>query len=264
MLETWWACQPTGFYLAVRPDGRAVGMSNILPLRESATPAQELLLQQHTDALRADADGTSGVLVGLAVSGDDDPAVHAAILRHVLATGVQAERLLVSTPWLPYQRLCERLGLRHRGDTRHDVYRCGRPNGIYLQDFAVEALPAWLSRVSSGGVGWEQDWEGHIRAALEHLDDPARLAANPLVGLPAIGSAAALAAVLRAAIEVLGASGAQLDAEAARAIAWRYLDPSGGSAARIGGSRATYFRRLRLGVRRVTRIVQAMSGEATG
>ncbi|MFC7759114.1 hypothetical protein ACFQY4_14815 [Catellatospora bangladeshensis] len=231
MLETWWSCQPTGFYLAVGPDGEALGLSNVLPLRESATPALELLLQQHTGALRADADGTTGVLVGLAVSGDEDPAVHAAILRHTLAVGMTAERVLVSTPWLPYQRLCEQLGMVHQGDTRHDVYRCGRMNRIYLQDFAVEALPSWLGRLGAGGPGAAFDWEQHVRQALSDLHRPGRLAANPLAGLAVTGSGANIAALLRAAVELLGGSGEQADVEAAQALTWRYLHTGAGAAA---------------------------------
>ncbi|MDI1462754.1 hypothetical protein QEZ54_17400 [Catellatospora sp. KI3] len=262
MLETWWACQPTGFYLAVDADGEAVGLSNVLPLRESATPALELLLQQHTDTLRADPDGTAGVLVGLAVSGDEDPAVHAAILRHTLAIGMMSQRVLVSTPWLPYQRLCEQLGMSHQGDTRHDVYRCGRMNRIYLQDFAVEQLPSWLGRLGAGGQGAGFDWERHVRQALGDLHRPGRLAASPLSALPVTGSGAALAALLRAAVEILGGSGAGEDVEAARALTWRYLQGGIGEPVRLGRSRATYFRRLRHGVRRVTEIVQALAGEA--
>lgn len=264
MLETWWACQPTGFYLAVGPDGEALGLSNVLPLRESATPALELLLQQHTAALRADPDGTTGVLVGLSVSGDEDPAVHAAILRHTLGIGMLAERVLVSTPWLPYQRLCEQLGMSHQGDTRHDVYRCGRMNRIYLQDFAVEALPSWLGRLGAGGPGAGFDWERHVRQALGDLDRPGRLAASPLSALPVTGSGAALAALLRAAVELLGGSGAPQDVEAAQALTWRYLRGGVGEPVRLGRSRATYFRRLRHGVRRVTEIVQALAGEGAG
>ncbi len=261
MLETWWSCQPTGFYLAVGPDGEALGLSNVLPLRESATPALELLLQQHTGALRADADGTTGVLVGLAVSGDEDPAVHAAILRHTLAVGMTAERVLVSTPWLPYQRLCEQLGMVHQGDTRHDVYRCGRMNRIYLQDFAVEALPSWLGRLGAGGPGAAFDWEQHVRQAFSDLHRPGRLAANPLAGLAVTGSGANIAALLRAAVELLGGSGEQADVEAAQALTWRYLHTGAREPLRLGHSRATYFRRLRHGVRRVTEIIQALAGD---
>ncbi|GHJ48068.1 hypothetical protein Cs7R123_54100 [Catellatospora sp. TT07R-123] len=264
MLETWWACQPTGFYLAVGPEGEALGLSNVLPLRESATPALELLLQQHTGALRADPDGTGGVLVGLAVSGDDDPAVHAAILRHTLAVGMAAERVLVSTPWLPYQRLCEQLGMVHQGDTRHDVYRCGRMNRIYLQDFAVEALPSWLGRLGAGGPGTSFDWERYVRQALADLHRPGRLATSPLSALPVTGSGTALAGLLRAAVELLGGSGAAQDVEAAQALTWRYLHSGVGEPVRLGRSRATYFRRLRHGVRRVTEIVQALAGEGVG
>jgi hypothetical protein len=258
MLDAWLGGTPNGFHLAFRGDGSPVAMMNMLPVSDQTHEATQLLLQQHAETLRASTrpGQSAGLLIGLAISDDGQQAAHAALLRHFLVHGIQHGRVLVSTPWPAYQQLARSLGFVHHGTTRDDLYRCGRQNEIYRQDFTPELLPGWLDRLFPAGHGaasdpQEQRIAAQVRQALRDIHRPARLAANPLLAWLELATAEELRATLLLAIEGLCSSDASSEADAGYVLAGYYLSRRGGHehvANKLHLSRSTYFRRLTRGI----------------
>ena len=258
MLDAWLGSTPNGFHLALRGDGCPVAMMNMLPVSEQTHEVTQLLLQQHAETLAASTrpGQSAGLLIGLAISDDGQQAAHAALLRHFLVHGIQHGRVLVSTPWPAYQQLARSLGFVHHGATRDDLYRCGRQNEIYRQDFAPEQLPGWLDRLFPAGHSvpsdpQEQRIAPHVRQALRDIHRPARLAANPLLAWLELPAAEELRTTLVLAIEGLRSSASPGEADAGQVLAGYYLSRSGGHehvANKLHLSRSTYFRRLNHGI----------------
>jgi hypothetical protein len=258
MLDAWLGTTPNGFHLALGGDGRPVAMMNMLPVSEQTHEVTQLLLQQHAETLAAPVGPgrSAGLLIGLAISDNGQQAAHAALLRYFLAHGVQHGRVLVSTPWPAYQQLARSLGLVHHGATRDDLYRCGRQNEIYRQDFTPEHLPAWLDRLFPAGHSapsdpQEQRIAAHVRQALRDIHRPARLAANPLLAWLELPAAEELRTALVLAIEGLRSSDSPGEADAGQVLAGYYLSRGSGHehvANKLHLSRSTYFRRLNHGI----------------
>ncbi len=230
MLDAWLGSTPNGFHLALRGDGRPVAMMNMLPVGEQTHEVTQLLLQQHAETLAAPVrpGQGAGLLIGLAISDDRQQAAHAALLRHFLVQGIQHGRVLVSTPWPAYQQLARSLGLVHHGTTRDDLYRCGRQNEIYSQDFTPEQLPGWLNRLfpaahSAPADPREQQIAAHVRQALRDIHRPSRLAANPLLAWLELSAAEELRTALVQAIEGLRSSDSPGEADAGQVLAGYYL-----------------------------------------
>ncbi|MBB5857123.1 ATP-binding protein [Amycolatopsis umgeniensis] len=252
LLDTWLTHGADGFHLVCDPDDHPVGMTYIPRITEESIAAIEPIVQQHTADLT---DSPGGVFVGLAISEQDRPASHAALLRHILISGVSEGRAIIATPWPEYQRLARRFGFAHHGDARHDPYDCGRRSEIYHHRFTPAELPAWLDRLSALGSatpGPGPRWyTGQVKKALALLHDPARLADSPLTALPGVGGAEGLRALLVTAIDELIASGEPATAQAGRVLHAYYLRRRTnhlGAATRLHLSRATYFRRLDHGI----------------
>jgi hypothetical protein len=207
-----------------------------------------------------------GVVLGMLVSEADQPAVRALLLRHVLTTAIVSGRVVVSTPWRPYQQLSVRLGLRQLGETRHDFYQCGRPSGVFSQTFTAQNLPRWLRRLQRPvRAAPDSALTAAIRHGLEHLREPVRLRANPLLTLPGLSTPVEVVAFLQREIDTLIASESKVDAEAGQALDHYYVRRSGGHdllAHRLHLSRATYFRRLDHGIRRIAAAARWLAAEA--
>jgi len=257
LLDSWLRTRLSSFQLAVDGDGAVIGMTNLLPVEPLALPALEPVLQQHLDDLtRHD---QVGLVVGMAYAAPRDVRTHAMILRHILRSSIATGRLVVSTPWVPYQRLAGRLGFRHVGATRDGVYRRGDPNEIFTGTFAGEHLPTWLRGLSTGDGG-PDPVEPLVRQALRAMRDPVRLGRSPLLASPGIASAADLAAVLRHGMEALATAPSKADAEAGRALVETYLraEPQAAVAQRLHLSRATYYRRLNHGIARLAQLITVL------
>ncbi|GGK62939.1 hypothetical protein Sme01_05050 [Sphaerisporangium melleum] len=290
MLELWMTSPGSRFHLVVDADDRPLCMANLTRAGAGGASVLEPLLQQHAAALAGDVrdarhrgltvpepgqdddgrgwdDGTAeGVLVGMMVTAERHPAARAAMLRHILTTAMASGGVIVSTPWPPYQRLSAHLGLRRIGDTHEDFFRCGRRSEVYARTFGRSEIPAWLRRLerdpaarAGAGLGGGEVSPGMVRDALSHLTDPRELSAGPLSAIPGLRSPSALVAFLRREIEALASSRSPVDVEAAQILTLYYLRRAGGHdliAHRLHLSRATYFRRLEHGLRRLTEIVR--------
>ncbi|MBM7774733.1 hypothetical protein JOD54_004937 [Actinokineospora baliensis] len=240
LLSGWLDHSPDGFHLVCDGD-RAVGMAYIPRIDAKSVSAIEPLLQQHTDDLTDD----GGVFVGMAVC--DDAVRHAALLRHIVATGVRARRIVVATPWPEYQNLARGLGFQYVGDARHDPYSCGRDSEIYHHD--LTSVPAWLDRLTT-----PTDPRRHVKQALEHLRDDTALTRNPLADSGPI----ALRTRVMAALDRLTASEDPISAEAGRALHGYYTQSHRNHirvATDLHLSRATYFRRLDRGLTELTALL---------
>jgi hypothetical protein len=244
MLELWQSGPEHGFHVAVDPTDRPVGLLNLTPLGAASSPALEPLLQQYADAMVAQG---PGMLNGLLSVDPDYPLAQQLLVRHILHESIAAGRVVVSTPWIPYQHLSARFGLRRLGQTRHDIYRCGRSSAVYTRSFAPETLSGWLRRLQGPRPG-EPDAQqiAAVRRALAALGSPR---SAPLVATPAR---------LRAAIEALLAAADPVDAQAGQVLHTYYVRRAGGHdlvAHRLHLSRATYFRRLEHGLRRIAELI---------
>ncbi|MET8154821.1 hypothetical protein ABZT47_00525 [Sphaerisporangium sp. NPDC005289] len=263
MLELWMTTPGSLFDLVVDGDDRPLGMTNMTGIGAGAAPLLEALLQQHAPppAPSPGGDDSAGVVLGMLVTAPRRPAARAVMLRHILATAMASGRVVVSTPWAPYQRLSERMGLVRMGETRDDLFRCGRRSGVFARTFTPRNLPGWLRQLERGAVPAEDDALAEaVRAALARLGDPRRPAEGPPAAMPGLGSPEAIAAFVRRQVEALANSGSPVDQEAGRVLSLYYL--RGGiaheaAAHRLHLSRATYFRRLDHGVRRLTEALRA-------
>jgi hypothetical protein len=184
-------------------------------------------------------------------------------LHHTLAASILHGRLLVATPWPDIEALIRRLGFTHHGQTRHDVYACGRQGQIFTQHFARDHLPRWLDGLSVAGLPAplvrEQHWlRAQVRQALEQLADPAALARSPLLALSAVTTVDGLREQLTDAVYTLAGSDTPLHVQAGQLLQNRYLRRRTGHdavARRMHLSRATYFRRLEHGLDAVARLL---------
>ncbi|MBP2706250.1 hypothetical protein JOL79_20785 [Microbispora sp. RL4-1S] len=256
MRDLWLSGADHGFHLVVDTDDHPVGMTNLTPLDPHGSPALESLLQQHAGTLLEA--GTTGSVVGMMAVEPRFARAQPALVRHILTTAIASGRLVVSTPWVPYQQMSARFGLSHLGDARHDLYRCGRPSALYTRTFTPEELPAWLRRMQGPRPEGPYRMVELVRAALRDLNSPARLAASPLQALAGPGPAPPLGDLLRQAVVALGSSDSAVDAEAGQVLSLYYLARAGGHdllAHRLHLSRATYFRRLDHGVAKVAETV---------
>jgi hypothetical protein len=261
MLELWMSAPTSGFYLALDSYQRCVGIANLTPLASPA-PALEPLLQQHVRSLStpAEAADQNGVVLGMMVCAKGREFARGALLRQALLTSVASGRAIVSTAWHPYQQLSMRLGLRPIGETRQDFYHCGRSNSIFTQTMTGGEVPVWLRRLLRPEVAPDDGLVQGIREALPHLRSQSRLGESPLLALPGLGSPSALAAHLIGQVEALSASASQVDQEAGIILTAYYLGRSGAHdllAQRLHLSRATYFRRLDHGIRRIAEAMRA-------
>jgi hypothetical protein len=203
------------------------------------------LLQQYADAVLAQ--GRPGMLNGLLSVDPDYPRAQQLLVRQILHESIAAGRVVVSTPWIPYQHLSARFGLRRLGQTRHDIYRCGRSSAVYTRSFAPETLSGWLRRLQGPRPG---EPDAHQIAAVRRA----------LAGLGSSRSAPPVAPPtrLRAAIEALLAAADPVDAQAGQVLHAYYVRRAGGHdsvAHRLHLSRATYFRRLEHGLRRIAELI---------
>ncbi len=250
MRDLWLSGADHGFHLAVDTDDHAVGLVNLTPLDPDGAPALEPLLQQHADTvLGLD---RSGWVVGMMAVEPRFARAQPALVRHILTAGIDGGRLVVSTPWIPYQEMAARFGLRRVGDTRHDLYRCGRPSALFARTFTARNLPAWLRRMQDPHAEEPGRTAELVRAALRDLRTPARTAVSGPRPAPA------LADLLRQAVEALASSASAVDAEAGEILRLYYLARAGGHdllAHRLHLSRATYFRRLEHGIGKVAEAV---------
>ncbi|KAA9379199.1 hypothetical protein F5972_13535 [Microbispora cellulosiformans] len=250
MRDLWLSGADHGFHLAVDSDDHAVGMTNLTPLDPDAAPALEPLLQQYADTVLNL--GRCGSVVGMLAVEPRFARAQPALVRHILTTGMAGGGLVVSTPWIPYQEMAARFGLRRIGDTRHDVYRCGRPSALYARTFTEQNMSAWLRRMRdprSEGPGQTAEL---VRTALRGIRTQARTSAAGPRPEPA------LADLMRQAVEALASSASAVDAEAGEILRLYYLTRAGGHdllAHRLHLSRATYFRRLEYGIGKVAEAV---------
>lgn len=246
MVDRWLAAADHGFHVAVDPTDQPVGMVNISPLNATSAPALEPLLQQFTDDILDE--GRPGMLGGMLAVEPSSPRAQPLLVRHILHESIVAGRVVVSTPWVPYQQLSARFGLRRLGETRADLYRCGRRSAIYLRSFAPDTVPTWLRRLQGP----------HFAAP-----DPAALEATrrslAMLRSPGTGTTAATRDSVLRALGTLIASNDPVDTEAGQALHGYYVDRVGRHdvvAHRLHLSRATYFRRLEHGIRRVTELLR--------
>nr|CEL18962.1 hypothetical protein [Kibdelosporangium sp. MJ126-NF4]CTQ95235.1 hypothetical protein [Kibdelosporangium sp. MJ126-NF4] len=245
MLDDWLTHTDDGFHLVCGSDGEPVGMNFTPKITDRAAAVIEPITQQHTDDL------VDGAFIGMAVCDPRQPAAHAALLRHVLAVGVEHGGLVIATPSPQYQALSHRLGFNHPGAARHDPYGCGRDSEIYTQDFVTwDRVTGWLDQLAAVGIAppvpTDVRWcAAEIRKALETVDDPRRLARSPLVAVT--GTPQALHTFLTTAITELASAGNQTTSQAGHILHAYYLRRRRdhiGVAAQLHLSRATYFRRL--------------------
>ncbi|WP_433076796.1 hypothetical protein ACQP1P_32855 [Dactylosporangium sp. CA-052675] len=235
MLQRWLDGAEHGFHMLVDGEDRPVGMVNLTPLGAGPAPVLEPLLQQHAKAAAG-----RGALVGMMAVEEGFTRFQPLLVRQVLVQGIANGRLIVSTPWQPYQQMCARFGLRRLGTTRDDLYRCGRANAVYARAFRPAQLPAWLTGLQAPPEP-EPDLAA-VRSGLERLR----------AGRPAPPE-------LTAAILALAASASPTDRESAAVLHEYYLRGTGGHdlvAHRLHLSRATYFRRLRQGLERIADLLR--------
>ncbi|ALG06709.1 hypothetical protein [Kibdelosporangium phytohabitans] len=245
MLDDWLTHAADGFNLVCGPDNRPVGMSFTPKITDEAMAVIEPITQQHTDSV------VDGAFIGMAVCDPRQPAAHAALLRHVLAVGVQYGGLVIATPSPQYQALSQRFGFNHPGAARHDPYDCGRDSEIFTQDFVTwDRVTGWLDQLAAVGVAppvpTDVRWcAAEIRKALEHVNDSAKLARSPLVVVT--GTADVLHTFLTNAITELASAQDQTTSQAGHILHAYYLRRRRdhvGVANQLHLSRATYFRRL--------------------
>ncbi|MBW5485122.1 hypothetical protein [Streptomyces bambusae] len=266
IVERWLEGGSAAFRLARDREGRPVGLAALFPVGADTEAGIEPLLQQHTpDLVGGGAHG--GLFLGAAYGAD--PVVHGQILRDVLAQSVRAGHLVVSTASPDYQALLRTLSFRPHGEIRDDVYRCGRRPEVYSHDFGAAGLPGWMGALAPGGAGASgavagggqvrrvagQDAGVLVAWALARAGDLAALAQSPLLTLPGIGSAVGLRAWLEDTVAELAAAGEPADAEAGAILQAYYFGRARTHhqvARRLHLSRATYFRRLRRGLSRLT------------
>lgn len=253
--ERWLDHGPSVFRLARDGDGRAVGLASLLPVHDTTSDAMEPLLQQHTGRF-VTGPRSGGLFLGAAYA--TDPAVHARILRDILACAVRSGHLVVSTATPDYQLLVRGLGFRAHGSVHDDVYRCGRRPEVFSNAFTAAALPRWLDRLGDAGTGGggagqpDGDLVEEIARALGRIRDPAALEGSALLVCPATPTVADLRSWLHSAVQRLADSEETADAEAGAILQAYYLARRRGThhqvACRLHLGRATYFRRLRRGL----------------
>lgn len=237
MLDLWLAGSSHGFRVAVDVEDRPVGLVNVTTL-DGDLPVLEPLLQQYADTLA----GGPGVIVGMMAVEPAYARAQPMLVREILSSALTSGRLIVSTPWAPYQQMSARFGLRRMGETQTDVYRCGRSSAVYMRRFTSESLPAWLLRMQ----GTHRD-TGQVQAALTRLH---------------AGTPASLARLLRTAIDALVDSPSPVDVEAGMILHLYYVRQAGGHdllAHQLHLSRATYFRRLDHGLHRIAEFLSSDS-----
>jgi hypothetical protein len=111
-------------------------------------------------------------------------------------------------------------------------------------------------------AGESDAWVRAVRGALSHLRDLRGLGDSLLLAVPGLGSPPAIAAFVRAEIETLAASASPVDQQAGQILRLYYLGRSSGhdvTAHRVHLSRATYFRRLDYGIRRLAEAVRTLA-----
>jgi hypothetical protein len=249
LIDQWLGGGTDGFHLTDDTDGRPIGVVHMFGVTNRTMDMVEPLVQQHTQLA-----GQAGGLL-LAAAYCPQPAAHALLLRYILTQVIHHGHLMVSTPSSEYQRLVRSLDFTALGQTRDDVYLCGRNPAVYSQSFATDSLPLWLhrlaSRTSAGTDGVSVSVSGRLAWALERVGDVDALAMSPLLAAPHTPTPVALRGWLVAAIDDLAASAVPADAEAGTLLRRYYLRKSStheGVARQLHLSRATYFRRLRHGL----------------
>jgi hypothetical protein len=268
ILDSWLTRAAAGFHLVHTPDGTPVGMINVLPVDQHTIPTVEPLLQLHTEQLTAGPDEGpdpgAGAFAGFLVCDQGGRAEYAALLHHTLAAAIRHGRLLVATPWPEVEALVRRLGFTHHGQTRHDVYACGRQGQIFTRCFTPDQLPRWLDTLTTLGIPASpaDDLDRLrilVRQALQHIGDPSALARSPLLALPTIDTVERLRATLTDAIHDLADARDPALAEAGQVLTHYYLQRRTGHdmlAHQLHLSRATYFRRLDHGLTTITQHLQ--------
>ncbi|MFD0357378.1 hypothetical protein ACFVHW_27105 [Streptomyces sp. NPDC127110] len=264
LLDGWLRHTPDGFRVVCDPDDRPVGMSYTPLLTDRAAAVIEPVTRQHTDRLAV---GSGGTFIGMAACEDGHPDAHAALLRRILADGIEQRRMVVATPSPDYQQLVRRLGFGFLGTARHEPADGGQQAEIHELAFTTPAgLAAWLTRIAATGAAGEAvppdlRWcVAQVRKALEHLHDPVRLARSALLASAATPTPAELRAALVDAIGVLITSDDPPTAQAGRVLDSYYVRRRAdhtGVANRLHLSRATYFRRLDHGLTRIAEQVLA-------
>ncbi|NUR24453.1 MAG: hypothetical protein HOV83_01125 [Catenulispora sp.] len=276
MLEAWMTAPVTGFHLLFDAQGRVVSLANLTPLADASAPVLEALLQQHaaefarparpaefaTPSASTGPTAPSGHLVGMLTAAGRRPAARGAMLRHILNVAIPSGRIVVSTSWPPYRFLAENIGLRAVGETREDLFRCGRRNRVLERTFAADSIGPWLRRMERTENRPDPLLE-EIRNALGSLRTPQQLNGSPLLTLPHLATPSALAGFLRRQIEDLAASDVPADAEAGRILHRYFVLRNAGHDALIHRahlSRATYFRRLDHGIRLIAQAARLLAG----
>lgn len=253
LLDDWLTHTPDGFHIVSGPDG-PVGMTFTPEITEQAVAVIEPVTQQYTGDLVEGQPG--GAFIGMAVCKPGHPAAHAALLRHVLAEGIDHGRIVIATPSPHYQQLARRLGFEHPGSARHDPYDCGRESEIYHQGFITrDSVAVWLEQLAAAGISppipADLRWcMTEVRRALENLHNSVKLARSPLVA--ATGTLDALHAFLTTGIADLAGASDQPTAQAGHILHAYYLRRRRdhiGVATQLHLSRATYFRRLDHGLK---------------
>ncbi|NUR27021.1 MAG: hypothetical protein HOV83_14455 [Catenulispora sp.] len=255
MLEAWMTAPVPGFHLLSDAEGRAVSLTNLTPISAASGPVLEGLLQQYTDQV-----APGGHLLGMLTAATRRPAARAAMLRHILNVAIPSGRVVVSTSWPPYRVLSEDLGLRSLGDTRDDLFGCGRRNSVLERTFTAGSIGPWLRRMEGDDDLLEPVVEA-VRSALASLRTPRALGDSPLLEPAGLATPSALADFLRRQIEELTASDEPADAEAGQILLRYYVLRNSGHNALIHEahlSRATYFRRLDHGVRQIAQAARRL------
>ncbi|MGW5053723.1 hypothetical protein [Actinokineospora sp. NPDC004072] len=245
LTEQWLTDEITGFCVALDDDGGIAGMIRLADISDTTLPGIEPVLQQHTGKLIG-GKRAGGLFLGAAYC--PDRAIHAQLLRHILMRAVGTSQLIVSTANPTYQALLGALRFTAHGPTRDDVYRCGKPPGVYsTTQFTRGALPGWLVGLGKRDQGLTVNDVADLMGAFH---DPAALMAHPAAALGA--GAAELRELLRTAVSALADSPVRATAEAGRILHDYYIAGRRARheviAHRLHLSRATYFRRLRHGL----------------
>ncbi|MFJ3876650.1 hypothetical protein ACIPW5_04225 [Streptomyces sp. NPDC090077] len=257
LLDAWLRHTPDGFHVVCDHADEAVGMSYTPLLDDASMAVIEPVTRQHTDRLAL---GAGGSFIGMAAYEDGRPEAHAALLRQILADGIARRRMVVATPSPAYQGLVRRLGFGFVGTPRGDTCDGGRAAEIHELAFPTpDSLTAWLGRIAATGLTTSPSptlrwYVAEVRRALEHLDDPVRLARSPLLASTAAPTPTSLRRVLLDAIGALSASDDPRTAQAGRILDAYYVRRRSdhvGVAHRLHLSRATYFRRLDHGLTRI-------------
>jgi hypothetical protein len=254
LLDDWLTHTADGFHIVSGPDNRPVGMTFTPEITDQAIAVIEPITQQYTGDLVEGQSG--GAFIGMAVCRPGHPAAHAALLRHVLAEGIDHGRLVIATPSPHYQQLARRLGFDHPGSAQHDPYDCGRESEIYHQGFITrDSVAVWLDQLAAAGISppipTDLRWcMTEVRRALENVHNSVKLAGSPLVA--ATGTPDALHAFLTTGIADLAGASDQPTAQAGHILHAYYLRRRRdhiGVATQLHLSRATYFRRLDHGLK---------------